>query len=517
MQGRDRQHGTEGGYPPPGQRTLISLSVMLSSTMVAVDTTIANVALPHMQSTMTASQEEILWVLTSYLVAAAIATPLSGWLASRFGRKLMMLVSVSGFTIASLLCGVANDLWTIVLARTIQGVCGAGLVPLSQATMLDIYPPERHGKAMALFGLGSMLGPLLGPTLGGWLTDTYSWRWVFFINLPFGVLCVIGMWTAMSETREAHPGRFDMFGFATVSIALAALQLMLDRGQQLDWFDSVEVRIEAGMFALFTYLAIVHMLTTDNSFLRAELFRDRNFSIGCLLSTTIGVVTFATIPIIVVMMQQLLGYTALRTGLVGAPRGIGTLIAMFTVTRFIGRIDSRIFLIVGLALTALGLYMMSNISLTVDQRTLVWAGLVQGFGGGLMFVPLSIMVFATLPNRLRNEGAAMYNLTRNIGASLGISLLQRELVVATAINQSRLVEGVRPDAPSAQLSMPDLDFGSLESLLRVNGLIAQQASAVGYIEVYRMVCIAALLMIPVVFFMRAGKKPEKGEPLPVFE
>ncbi|MFT3966531.1 MAG: DHA2 family efflux MFS transporter permease subunit [Sphingobium sp.] len=504
-------------YPDPARRLLISVSAMLAATMVAVDTTIANVALPHMQSTMSASQDEIVWVLTSYLVAAAIATPLSGWLASRFGRRAVMLWSIAGFTLASLLCGVADDLGTLVAARTIQGICGAGLVPLSQATLLDIYPPDKHGKAMAVFGLGSLLGPIIGPTLGGWLTDYFSWRWVFFINLLLGLLSGVGMYLFQIEARDAKPEKFDLFGFATISIALAAFQLMLDRGQQLDWFDATEVCVYAGILAVSLYLAIVHMCTTRNSFIKPRLFGDRNFAIGCLLSATIGVVAFATIPLITVMMQHLLGYTALRTGMVSAPRGIGTLVSMLLVSRMIGRVDTRLFIFGGLALTAFGLFLYARLDLYADQGALLWAGFVQGVGSGLMFVPLSTIVFATLPQALRNEGAAMYNLTRNIGSSIGISLLQRELFVSTAIGQSRLVEGVRPDSPVAQYAAPDMDFSSLESLARMNGEVARQASMVAYVDTFALTAIIAALMIPAIMFLRPPRRSAKAEPLPAME
>jgi DHA2 family multidrug resistance protein len=518
MPGESEKANSAGGqavraYPTPTRRLLISLSAMLSATMVAVDTTIANVALPHMQSTMSSSQDEIVWVLTSYLVAAAIATPLSGWLASRFGRRIVMLGSIIGFTFASLLCGVANELGVLVAARTIQGICGAGLVPLSQATLLDIYPPESHGKAMAVFGLGSMLGPILGPTLGGWLTDSFSWRWVFFINLPFGVLAFAGMYFFQTDSRDANPTKFDLFGFATLSIALASFQLLLDRGQQLDWFDSLEVCFYAFILGASAWLAGVHMMTARNSFIKPRLFADRNFAIGCMLSATVGVVAFATIPLITVMMQHLLGYTALRTGIVGAPRGVGTLLAMVVVSRMIGKVDTRLFLFGGLGLTAVGLFLYAGIDINVDEPTLLWAGLIQGLGSGLMFVPLSTIVFATLPQDLRNEGAAMYNLTRNIGSSIGISFLQRELFVSTALTQSRLVEGVRPDAPAAQ----GVDFDSLLSLLQVNGEVIRQASMIAYVDTFQLTGMVAVVMLPAILFLRPPKARVKVDAIPVME
>jgi DHA2 family multidrug resistance protein len=498
-------------YPDRARRWLITVSAMLAATMVAVDSTIANVALPHIQSTMSASAEQIIWVLTSYLIASAIATPLSGWLASRFGRKRVMLLSVTGFTLASLLCAVANNLSMLVLARAIQGISGAGLIPLSQATLLDINPPENHAKAMAIYGLGSMLGPLIGPTLGGWLTDTYSWRWVFLINLPFGILAFLGMAASLSKTRDMRPPRFDMFGFAALSIALASFQLMLDRGQQLDWFDANEVRFWAALLGVSIYLSAVHMFTRKNTFISPRMFADRNFAVGCLISATVGVVSFATIPILTVMMQSLLGYSALDTGMIGAPRAVGTLIAMIVVTRLIGRIDTKILLITGLALTGLCQWLYSRMDLSVDAHTLLVDGLLQGIGSGLIFVPLSTIVFSTLPSALRNEGTAMYALTRNIGASLGISLLQRQITQHQALAQSRLAEAVRPDSPMLQWRMPGFDIGSNATIAQLTGLISRQASMIAYVDVYQLLALISFCMLPTIFLMRS---PRRSAPRP---
>ena len=505
-------------YPDPFRRFLITVPSMIASTMVAVDITIANVALPHMQSSLLASQEQILWVLTSYLIAAAIATPLSGWLASRFGRKRVMIISVAGFTIASVLCGMSNSIHAMVMARAMQGACGAALIPLSQAILLDINPPENYAKAMAIFSLGSMAGPIIGPTLGGWLTDAFSWRWVFFINVPFGILSFLGMLTFLYESKSKEKMRFDLFGFMTVSIALASFQLMLDRGEHLDWFESVEIQIYAVIMALAAYLGVVHVMTAKGeTFIKPELFRNRNFAIGCLLCAMVGVVAFATIPLIVVMTQTLLGYTAFRTGMVGLPRALGTLVAMLVVTRLSNRFDTRLLLGIGIAITGFSLLMYSHMDLYTDQDTLIIVGFIQGLGGGLIFVPLSVLVFSTLSHKLRNEGAAMYSLTRNIGNAVGISFLQRELIHFSAQSRAHLVEGVRPDSPSMHYSMPDFDFGSTESWSSINMEIGRQASMVGNVEVYRLVFFLALGMLPLLLLMRGSSRRNDNEPMPVME
>jgi MFS transporter, DHA2 family, multidrug resistance protein len=488
---------------------------MIASTMVAVDITIANVALPHMQSSLSASQEQVLWVLTSYLVAGAIATPLSGWLAGRFGRKLVMIVSVVGFTLASALCGMATDLQTILIARFIQGSCGAALMPLSQAILLDINPPENHAKAMAIFALGSMAGPLIGPTLGGYLTDAFSWRWVFFINVPFGIVSFLGMLLFVPNSGLISSKRFDMFGFIAISVALASFQLMLDRGEHLDWFESSEIQIYALVAGLGFYLTLVHMLTARDTFIRPELFRDRNFAIGSIFSVLIGIVVFATIPMIVVMTQTLLGYSAFHTGIVGVPRSIGTLISMLLVTRLVTMMDIRVPLIAGIAITGYSMLMYSQMDLYVDERTLLIAGFVQGIGSGLVFVPLSVIVFSTMPQALRNEGAAMFSLTRNIGNAIGISVIQFYYMRYAAQSRAHLVEGVTPESAAVGMAMPDFDFGSIEALSRMNGQIARQAAMVGDVTIYYFIFVLALAMVPLVLLMRVRKGAASAEPPPI--
>lgn len=496
---------------------LITIPTMIASTMVAVDITIANVALPHMQSSLSASQEQVLWVLTSYLVAGAIATPLSGWLAGRLGRKLVMLVSVGGFTMASALCGLSTDLPTIVFARFLQGACGAALVPLSQAILLDINPPEEHARAMTIFALGSMAGPILGPTLGGWLTDTLSWRWVFFINVPFGILSLAGMLAFLTPGKNAEQARFDIFGFITLSIALASLQLILDRGDHLDWWDSTEIRIYALILIIAAYLTVVHMATAKNTFVRPELFRDRNFAIGSIFSIMIGIVAFATLPLIVVMTQSLLGYSALHTGIVGLPRAIGTVAAMLMVSRLLNLLDVRIVIVAGLLIMGTSMLMYSHIDLYVDERALLVIGFVQGMGSGLIFVPISMVVFSTLRPNLRNEGAAMYALTRNIGNAVGISVLNVQFVRDIAASRNSLVQGLRPDNPAILYARPDLDFDSSEALTGLSGEITRQATMVGNVASYHFVFVLTLFLIPLVLLLRGSKNRVDTATLPIGE
>src|SRR5437016_2854072 len=327
---------------------MITLSIMMANIMQGVDNSILNVALPHVQGSLSASLDQIAWALTSYIVCAAIMMPLTGWLAGRFGIKYIFLVSVIGFTLASALCGTAASLGELVLFRALQGVAGAGLVPLSQATLLQINPPERHGYAMAVFGMGTIMGPIMGPALGGWLTYDYSWRWVFYINLPIGALCTLGSLIFIRQTRNVHREPFDFVGFLSLSLGIGALQLMLDRGELKDWFHSSEIWIEATVAGLGFYLFIVHTATTGGaSFLNRDLLTSTNFIAGTILMFMVGLIMTGTLALLPTMLQQLMSYPAMTTGLVTMPRGFGSMLAMFFVARLINRVDNRLIILFG--------------------------------------------------------------------------------------------------------------------------------------------------------------------------
>lgn len=488
-------------YPDATTRRFITASVMAATVMNSLDSTIANVALPHMQGSVSASADQITWVLTSYIVAAAIMTPLTGWLAGRFGRKRLMLYSIVGFTIASGLCGVATSLGELVGFRLLQGVFGAALVPMSQAILLDINRPEDHGSAMSIWGMGAILGPIVGPALGGWLTDNYNWRWVFFINLPIGVLAFAGLYFFLSETKAARV-KLDLFGFAMLALAIACFQVMLDRGQQLDWFSSLEITVEAALAGFFFYLFIVHVLTAKQPFIDLALFRDRNFVASSVLGFFLGVLIFAVLALLPPMLEGLMGYPVVLTGLVTAPRGLGTLISMVVVGRLIRRVDARLLIGAGMMIAAYSTYQMSGFSLGMDESLIVSTGFIQGVGTGLVFVPLSTVAFATLDTRLRNEGAAMFTLIRNIGSAVGISVLQFMTIRNADTVHSRLVETVRPDNPAMTAAMPDFDFTSLSALARLNGEITRQAGMVSYIDAFHALFVVTLITAPLILLMR---------------
>ncbi|MBV8651548.1 MAG: DHA2 family efflux MFS transporter permease subunit, partial [Alphaproteobacteria bacterium] len=384
------QGARSGEAPGGGNRAAITVCVILATLMQALDTTIANVALPYMQGSVSASQDQIDWVLTSYIVAAAIMTPPTGFLAGRFGLKRVFLVSVAGFTAASMLCGMAQTLDQIVLFRVLQGLFGAALVPLSQTTLMNINSKEKQGSAMAMWGVAVMAGPVLGPVLGGWLTETYSWRYVFYINLPIGLLAFLGMSSFLSETPRNANAKLDWFGFGTLSLAIGALQILLDRGEELDWFGSSEIVLEAIIAGSAFYLFLVHTFTSREPFVRPSLFRDRNFTAGMLFIAIVGLTYYASMALQPPYLQNLMNYPIVSAGIALGPRGVGTMAAMMVVGRLIGRLDTRILLGIGLALTSWSFYTMTGWTPDVALVTIVAVGVVQGVGLGFIFVPLSV-------------------------------------------------------------------------------------------------------------------------------
>jgi MFS transporter, DHA2 family, multidrug resistance protein len=499
--------------PPVANRGMITISIMLANIMQGVDNTIANVALPHIQGSLSASQDQIAWVLTSYIVAAAIMMPLTGWLAGRFGIKYIFLASVAGFTIASALCGAAENLSQLVFYRAVQGVCGAGLIPLSQATLLRINPPERHGQAMAVFGIGTIMGPISGPLLGGWLTQNYSWRWIFYVNLPVGILCTLGIMVFIRHTRNVRSEQFDLFGFITLSLGVGALQLMLDRGELKDWFRSNEIWIEATVAALSFYLFAVHTATTgERSFLNRSLLKNTNFVAGTMLMFAVGLIMTGTLALLPTMMQQLMGYPVFTTGLVTAPRAFGTMVAMFAVARVINRIDNRLIIMFGFLLTSYAMWQMTGFSLSMDPRPIIISGLIQGFGLGCTFVPLNILALSNLPRHILTQGTAIRSLMRNLGGSIGISVLVATLSENTQIVHSRLIETLRPDNPLIHGLAPRYSLTTPTGVAALNHEVTRQAAMVAYINDFKLMMIIALLSVPILLFLREAR-PDLRQPV----
>ncbi|MBU6266051.1 MAG: DHA2 family efflux MFS transporter permease subunit [Sphingomonadales bacterium] len=489
----------------PARRAIITGSVLLGSMMVVIDSTIASVALPHVQAATGASTDQIIWVLTSYMIATAIAMPLSGWLATRFGRKRVILASLAGFTLASMLCGVADDLATLVVARALQGASGAGLQPLSQAALLDANPRENHARVLAIQGMASMIGPLFGPTLGGWLTDTLSWRWVFFINLPLGALALFGVAAFLPGDEERTASRFDLFGFAALSLAVAALQLLLDRGPQLDWLDSGEIRLWLVVVAVGLWFTVVHTLTGTHTFVRRELFRDWNFVVTSIFGTLLCVAAFGSQPLTTFWLQKLLGYTALRAGSLIAVASLSSLLSVLVLSGPLVRIGPRFLMAFGLVLMGWSQIMYARLDLTADQWPFIAAGLVKGAGVGLVFTVLPGLTYATLDAGLRNEGAAFNALVRNMGMSVGISLMQILALRTSDGARSGLVATIRRDNAMLDYAMPWLDPNATGAVARIDGMIARQATVVGYVEAFMLAGVVAFALIPLVLLMRVRR------------
>ena len=498
--------------PATGNRAAITVCVILATLMQALDTTIANVALPYMQGSVSASQDQIDWVLTSYIVAAAIMTPPTGYLAGRFGLKRLFLFSVVGFTVASMLCGMAQSLVEIVLFRILQGLFGAALVPLSQTVLLNINSKERQGSAMAMWGVAVMAGPVLGPVLGGWLTEAYSWRYVFYINLPIGILAFLGLSTFLPETARNATAKLDWFGFGTLSLAIGALQVMLDRGEELDWFGSLEIVVEAIIGASALYLFLVHTFTAREPFVRPSLFRDRNFAAGILFVAVVGLTYYASLALQPPYIQNLMNYPIVSAGLVMGPRGVGTMGAMLVVGKLVGRVDTRFLLGIGLGLTAWSFYAMTGWTPDISQRTIIVVGVIQGIGLGFIFVPLSVVTLSTLSSTERAEGAGLYSLSRNIGSSVGISVVNSLLTQNTQINHAAIAQHVT--AVNRMFELPTIAQAwnpmTAAGRAALDAIITRQAQIIAYIDDYKLLMIATVAVLPLLIVFR--KPSGKTEP-----
>ncbi len=482
----------------------ITATVMLATVIQTVDSTIANVALPRMQGAFGATQDQIAWVLTSYIVASAICMPLTGFLADRLGRKRVFVASVVGFTIASMLCGAAASLEQIVLFRLLQGVFGACLVPLSQSVLLDTWPRDKHAAAMAAWGIGVMIGPILGPTLGGWLTEHYDWRWVFYINLPLGVASALGLLTYLPRDRPDTSRRFDLTGFAFLAIGLASLQLMLDRGATLDWFESREVVLEAALAALCLYLFVVHIFTHHQPFIEPALFADRNFSAGLALAFSIGIVLLATMTLLPPFLQNLMGYPVLDIGIALAPRGFGTMAAMLVFGRMGDRVDPRLLIALGFGLTAYSLHDMAGFDTNVQMSAIVFTGVVQGLGIGFVFSPLTAVTFASLAPRHRNEGTALFSLVRSIGSSIGISVVVSQLAHNIQANHAALSEHVDPTRLPLRLAIEagTWQLDTVEGLAALDAEVTRQATMIAFLQDFRLMMWVSLAAMPLVLLLR---------------
>lgn len=495
---------------PTRNHAALIVGAMMASLLQVLDGTIANVALPHMQAALGATPDTITWVLTSYIIATAVAMPITGWLADRFGARRLFLLAVTGFIASSMLCGVAQNMSEMVGFRVMQGICGAFIAPLSQSFMLDSTRPSRQPQMMAIWSGGIMIGPILGPILGGWLTESGSWRWVFYVNVPVGALA-LAMLAISLPARPQRARRFDLTGFAMIGIGLASMQLLLDRGPQIYWFESLEAWIYAGVVASAVWAAVIHFTTARNPLFEPGLFADRNFLIAFLLMLMVGCVLFATIALLPPMLQHLIGFDVIGTGLVLAPRGVGVLIAMqiggYMLRR---RVDPRITVALGFLISAYALWEMAHWSLAVDASNVIVTGLVQGFGIGLVFMPLNFTAFATLPPRLRTDASSLLNLARNVGSAVGISVV----TVFLARNLQTAHEELAGQVTAASGNL--IDFSTMDrfqaageaGLRIVDAEVNRQAAMIAYIDDFWLMMWLTLAALPLVLLMRKALPPE---------
>ena len=483
---------------------LLGLATMLATMLYAIDSTIVNVALPNIQGTLQATQDQTAWVVTSYIVVSAIATPLAGWLGNRYGLRLVLATSIIGFTIGSMLCGIATGLLEIVLFRIVQGAFGAALVPLSQVVLLQEFPREQHGRVMALWGMGVMVGPVIGPTLGGWLTDALTWRWAFYINVPFGVIAWVGIMAALPKGKPDVYRPFDVTGFVLLSMALGVFSLMLDRGQTNDWFESTETVAEAFVAAVSLYMFIVHSLTSRHPFVDIHLFRDRNFTVALTVMFVIGLAVISPSVLAPGFLEQIKGYTPTQAGFLMAARGASSIVAMMVGARLAALLGARPTMVIGIVAASVSLWMMGQFSVDTSPGAFVVASIVQGFGAPLTFMPLSLVAFATLPDHSRTEAGVLLTLLRNIGASVGISVVVSLLARSSQANRAYLTEHFTAFATDRWQLVGSLP-GANAPTGALLGEISRQAAAIGYANDFYLLAACSFVTLPMVLALRTSR------------
>ncbi len=492
------------GHARPRSLLLVGLASMLATMIYTIDSTIVNVALPHMQGSLQATQDQAAWIVTSYIVASAIATPLAGWLGTRFGLRSVLATAIAGFTAVSVLCGIATDLPEIVFFRLVQGAFGAALVPLSQVLLLRQFPRERHAQVMALWGMGVMVGPIIGPTLGGWLTDSWSWRWAFFINVPVGVIAWLSLMASVPRSTPDRRRPFDSTGFVLLSCALGLFQLMLDRGQTADWFQSTEIVAYGFFAAIAMYMFIVHSLTSVHPFVDIHLFRDRNFTVSLVMMLAIGIAVISPSVLLPSFLQQLKGYTPSQAGWLLASRGMASIFAMVASARLVSLLGPRLTMLIGVSAAALSLAIMGGFSTDTPASAVVIAGVIQGFGTPLTFMPLTMVGFSTLADHARTEAGALHTLMRNIGASVGVSLTVAMLARSAQVNQSYFGEHFTAYdvARWAAVGGPPGANATTAGLL---GEIGRQATSIGYANDFHLLTAITVATLPLLLLLKARR------------
>ena len=486
------------------QRFLISVAVMAATVMQVLDTTIVNVALPHMQGQLSATPDQISWVLTSYMVSSGIFMPLTGYFTHRFGQKKFLFASITGFVVASVLCGLSTNLSEIVSFRLLQGISGAALVPLSQSIMVATFPQHERGKAMAIWGIGVMVGPILGPTLGGWLTEFMSWRWTFFINLPVGILSGLLVLRYIPDTPRSERN-MDWLGLTLMALGVAGLQYVLDRGAQDDWFNSPAIQFASYLSMVgFVGFALHTRSHKGHALFSPEIFTDRNFVTASCLMAFLGLGLFGSMLLQPLMLEGLMDYPTLTTGLTLAPRGIASMLSMMLVGRLINRIDPRWLIIAGILIFTLGSYQTTQYSLVMGIWKVIVPMIMQGMGLGMVFIPLSTLAFSTLPPRFSAEAAGMYSLLRTIGSGIGVSVVATVLTSHAQIAWHNLGGQLQPFNPALgpYLNQLGMDLATPQAAVVLVKELARQAQMIGFLDAYIFVTFAFAAMTPLVFIMK---------------
>jgi len=505
-------------WTPSFNPWLIAASVMLATFMEVLDTSVANVALPHISGNLSATTEESTWVLTSYLVSNAIILPATNWLGRYFGRKRFLITCIVIFTLSSALCGAATSLGMLIFARILQGAGGGALQPIAQSVLLESFPPEKRGAAMAVFGMGIVVAPIIGPTLGGWITDNYSWRWIFYINVPVGALAIFMANTFIEDPpyiKNQKPGRIDYIGFGLMALGLAALQLVLDKGQEEDWFSSSFI-VWALILTIVALVAfVIWELRSSEPIVNLRILSNRNFAVGTMLMTIIGVVLYGTIALLPLFLQTMMGYPAVQSGMAVSPRGIGSIISMIIIGRLVGKIDSRYLIIFGFTVLAYSTYMFSDISLEISMGSIVWPSIISGLAMGFVFVPLTTTAMGTLSNEQMGNASGVYNLMRNTGGSIGIAAMTTMLARGGQIHQAAMVSHLTPYDPAFQQRMQQIQ-GALahqmspgaatqQAYATIYGTAARQAMVMSYIDNFRILAFLCVICIPLVFLFKRVK------------
>ncbi|MBU6265956.1 MAG: multidrug efflux MFS transporter [Sphingomonadales bacterium] len=484
------------------RRVAATGGLMLATLTNTIDMTIANVALPHMQGSVSASADQMMWVLTSYIVAGAIMTPFSGWLAEKIGRKTLFLWSLAGFIFASMLCGLAVNLTQIVLFRVLQGLAGASMMPLSQAALLDMWPRDKTAQVMAVWSTVVTAAPVVGPTLGGYLTDEWSWRWAFFINLPLGIVAFLIIVAAVPRDDGGRQRPFDKLGYLALVMFTVGIQLLFDRGPGKDWFDTTEIRVEAAMAAVGLYLFVVQMFTARHPFVPRGIFADRNFAASMVLGVAISAIMFASISLLPNFMQVLMGYTAIHSGMVSVPRGVGAILGFMVIPRLAVAIGQRPAMVLGTAISTYALWQMAHFTLTMTDGPIKVAGFLLGFGSSLMFNPMSVLSYATLPTVYRNEAAVFSSTLRNIGGSLGIAVMVATQTHQSATVHSQLAANIVPSNAVIDWRLPDLATAAGSVLPGLNWEVFRQSQMVSYDTAFSYLCLLSLALFPLIWLMR---------------